>query len=80
MNAKAVLITLAVVVVGSVYLLMATIGPLKDMNLGLGLTAGLASQKIAGGYSLANVVLFVVFAVIIAVLAYLWMNDKKKTR
>jgi len=78
MNAKAVIITLVVVVIGAGYLLMATIGPLKDMNFGLGLTSALTAQKIAGGYNMANVVMFVVFLVIIGVLAFVWSGQKNK--
>lgn len=77
MSAKAVIVTLVVVVIGAAYLLMATIGPLKDMNFGFGLTAGLSAQKIAGGYSMANVVMFILFVVVIAVLAVLWNRQKK---
>lgn len=79
MSTKAIVITLVVVVVGAAYLMIANLGPLKGVNLGLGLTAGLASQKIAGGYNMANVVLFIIFLVVIGVLAYLWMGNKKKS-
>jgi Na+/phosphate symporter len=77
MSAKAIVITLVFVFIGAAYLMMALLGPLKDVNMGLGLTAGLAAQKIAGGYSMANVVLFIVFLVVIGVLAYLMIGVKK---
>lgn len=78
MKAKPLIITLIVAAVGAGYLLLANLGPLKDMNFGLGLTSGLSAQKLAGGYSMANVVLFLVFAVIIVVLALLWNQQRNK--
>lgn len=78
MNAKALIVTLIVVVIGAGYLMMALTGPLKDMNFGLGLTTALTAQKIAGGYNMANVVLFIIFAIIIAVLAYIWFAKQNK--
>lgn len=79
MKAKPLIITLLVVVIGAVYLLLANLGPLKDMNFGLGLTSGLSSQKIFGGYSMANVVLFIVFILAIVVLAVVWSKRQKKS-
>lgn len=75
MNTKAIIITLVIVLIGAGYLLLANLGPLKDANFGLGLTSALSAQKIAGGYNMANVVLFIVFAVVIAIAYYLWKNQ-----
>jgi multisubunit Na+/H+ antiporter MnhB subunit len=78
MSKKGIVWALVAAVIGTLYLLLATMGPLKDTNLGLGLTAGLSSQTIVGGYNMANVVLFVVFAILIVVLAVVWASQQKK--
>lgn len=78
MNSKAIIITLVVVLLGTGYLMMAFLGPLSTANFGLGLTSGLTAQKIAGGYNMANVVMFIVFIVVIAVAAYIWRGMKNK--
>jgi hypothetical protein len=79
MKLKPIIITLLVAAVGAGYLMLANLGPLKDMNFGFGLTSGLAAQKIGGGYNMANVVLFIVFLVIIVVLGMMW-NSQRKNR
>lgn len=76
MNTKALVITLVVVLLGAGYLMLALLGPLQGMNFGLGLTAGLTAQKIAGGYSMANVVMFIVFLVVIGIAFYLWKGSR----
>ncbi len=76
MNTKAVVITLVVVLLGAGYLMLALLGPLKDMNFGLGLTAALSAQKLAGGYSMANVVMFIVFLVVIAIAFFIWKGSR----
>jgi heme/copper-type cytochrome/quinol oxidase subunit 2 len=75
MSTKAIIITLIIALVGAGYLMLALLGPLKDANFGLGLTAGLSAQKIAGGYSMANVVMFIVFLVVIGVAFFVWKNQ-----
>lgn len=77
MSKKGIIWALVAAGVGTVYLLLAFLGPLKDANLGLGLTAGLSSQKIVGGYNMANVVMFIIFIIVIAVLYFLWKNARK---
>ncbi len=77
MSKKGIIWALVAAGVGTVYLLLAFLGPLKDANLGFGLTAGLSAQKIAGGYNMANVVMFIIFIIVIAVLYYLWNNARK---
>ena len=78
MNKKGIIWALIAAGVGTVYLLLAFLGPLKDANLGLGLTAGLSEQKIVGGYNMANVVMFIIFIIVIVVLGVLWNNSRKK--
>lgn len=78
MSKKGIIWALIAAAVGTAYLLLAFLGPLKDANLGLGLTAGLAEQKVAGGYSMDDVILFVVFLAVIVVLGVLWNNARKK--
>jgi hypothetical protein len=77
MSTKAVIWTLVAAGIGAIYLMLAFLGPLKDANLGLGLTKALSAQKIAGGYNMANVVLFIIFILVVAVLAYVWSKSKK---
>jgi len=74
---KGIVITLVVVAVGLAYLYLAMVGPLQSLNIGFGLTKGLSETKIAGGYNMANVVLFVIFAVILAVLGAFFVRSKK---
>lgn len=78
MSKKGVIWALVAAGIGTVYLLLAFLGPLKDTNLGFGLTQGLASQTVAGGYSMDDVVLFIVFAAVIVVLGIVWNNSRKK--
>jgi hypothetical protein len=75
---KGIIATLIVVGVGMAWLYYTMVGAGQNINAGFGLTSGLAAVKLPGGYSMANVVLFVVFLVIIAVLAFLL--PRKKTR
>lgn len=77
MSKKGIIWALVAAGIGTVYLLLAFLGPLKDANLGLGLTAGLSAQKIAGGYNMANVVMFIIFIIVIAVLYFVWNNARK---
>lgn len=79
MNAKAVIITLIVALIGGGYLLLADIGPLKNSNFGFGLTKALDSQKVGAGYSMTNIVLFVIL-VVIAVVAYVIWNNQRKNK
>lgn len=73
-----VIATLVVVGIGMAWLYYTMVGGGKDINAGLGLASGLSSIKLPGGYSMTNVVLFVIFIIIIAVCAYLL--PRKKTR
>lgn len=77
MSKKGIIWALVAAGIGTVYLLLAFLGPLKDANLGLGLTAGLSAQKIAGGYNMANVVMFIIFIIVIAVLYFVWNGARK---
>lgn len=79
MNTKAIIITLVIVLLGTGYLMAALLpgAPLASANFGLGLTTGLTAQKLAGGYNMANVVLFIVFIVVIAIAAYVWRGMRK---
>jgi len=76
MNTKAIIITLVIVLLGAGYLMMAFLGPLKDANFGLGLTTGLVAQKLAGGYNMANVVMFIIFIIVIAIAIAIWRGMK----
>ena len=78
MSAKAIIITLIIVLVGAGYLMLALLGPLQNMNFGLGLTAPLAAMKIAGGYSIANVVMFIIFLGVIVVAILIWAGMREK--
>lgn len=77
MKTQGIIWALVAVVIGTIYLMMATLGPLKDTNLGFGLTAGLSAVQVGGGYNLANVVLFIVFLVVVIVLGVYVMKGKK---
>jgi hypothetical protein len=78
MSNKGVIWALIAAAIGAIYLMLAGLGPLKNANLGLGLTAGLSAQKLAGGYSMANVVLFIIFIVVIVLCAIVWAGNRKK--
>ena len=78
--AKGIIITLVVVVAGLVYLYLAMVGPLQNLNLGLGLATGLSQTPLVAGYNMANLVLFLIFLVIIVLLGFVLLNmSKKKT-
>jgi heme/copper-type cytochrome/quinol oxidase subunit 2 len=77
MKLKAVIITLVVAALGGGYLLLADIGPLKNSNFGFGLTSALDSQKVGAGYSMTNIVLFVILVVIAVVAFMVWNNQRK---
>lgn len=76
--AKGILITLVVVLVGLVYLYLAMVGPLQNLNLGFGLAAGLSQNTLIWGYSMANLVLFLIFLVIIVICGAILLNSAKK--
>ena len=76
--AKGIIITLVVVVAGLVYLYLAMVGPLQDLNLGLGLATGLSQTPLVAGYNMANLVLFLIFLVIIVLLGFVLLNMSKK--
>jgi hypothetical protein len=76
--AKGVLITLAVVLIGLIYLYLAMVGPLQNLNLGLGLAAGLSQNILVWGYSMANLVLFLIFLVIIVLCGAILLATAKK--
>jgi len=80
MKKSGVFWALGAAVLGTIYLLMAFLGPLKDTNLGFGLTSGLAAQTVAGGYTMDDVVLFVVFAVVVVALGLVWVKGKNKAK
>jgi len=74
---KGIIITLVVVGLGLLYLYLAMVGPLQNLNLGFGLATGLAETKLPGGYSMANLVLFIIFAIILVVLGLYFFRGKK---
>jgi hypothetical protein len=73
-----IIIALLVAGVGLLWLYLAMVGPLQTMNIGFGLATGLAATKLPGGYNMANVVLFLIFAVIL-VLGGMYFFRSKKT-
>ena len=75
---KGIIITLVVVGLRLLYLYLAMVGPLQNLNLGFGLTTGLAATELPGGYNMANLVLFIIFAIILVVLGIWFFNSKKK--
>jgi hypothetical protein len=75
--AKGVIITLVVVLLGLIYLYLAMVGPLQDLNLGFGLAAGLQNEIVAG-YKMANLVLFLIFLVIIVICGAILLTTAKK--
>ena len=74
---KGILITLVVVAVGLAYLYLAMVGPLQSLNIGFGLTQGLADMKFIGSYSMANAVTFLIFVVILVILGLVFFKGKK---
>ena len=76
---KGIIITLVVVGLGLLYLYLAMVGPLQNLNLGFGLTTGLAQTSLPGGYNMANLVLFIIFAIILVILGIWFFNSKEKT-
>lgn len=74
---KGIIITLIVVAVGLGYLYLSMVGPLQDAQIGFGLANDLAATKIAGGYNMANVVLFIIFMVILVVGGVYFFGKKK---
>ncbi|HUI87188.1 MAG TPA: hypothetical protein VLX61_00560 [Anaerolineales bacterium] len=80
MNAKAVIITLVLAVIGGTYIVLANNGPLKGMNFGFGLTSGLSqSLGIPGGYNMADLVVFVILLVVIGIV-FLALNGMRKQK
>ena len=75
---KGIIITLVVVGLGLLWLYLAMVGPLQNLNIGFGLASGLSETKLPGGYSMANVVLFLIFAVILVVLGIYFFKGKKE--
>ena len=73
-----IIIALLVAGVGLLWLYLAMVGPLQDLNIGFGLAAGLASAKLPGGDNKANVVLVLIFAIIL-VLGGMYFFRSKKT-
>jgi membrane protein implicated in regulation of membrane protease activity len=65
-----------VVIIGLLWLYLAMVGPLQNLNIGFGLASGLSQVKLPGGYSMANVVLFVIFVVILIVLGAYFFGKK----
>ena len=74
---KGLMIAAVVVVIGLLWLYLAMVGPLQDLNIGFGLASGLSQVKLPGGYSMANVVLFVIFIVILIILGLYFFGHKK---
>ena len=73
-----IIIALLVAGVGLLWLYLAMVGPLQELNIGFGLASSLAATKLPGGYNMANVVLFLIFAVIL-VLGGMYFFRTKKT-
>jgi hypothetical protein len=74
---KGIIATLVVVVLGLLWLYLTMVGPLQTLNIGFGLTTGLAATKLPGGYSMANLVLLVIFILILIVLGLFFFRSKK---
>ncbi len=74
---KGITITLVVVGLGLLWLYMAMVGPLQNLNIGFGLASGLAGVKLPGGYSMANLVLLIIFLIVLAVLGLYFFRGKK---
>lgn len=74
---KGIVITLVVVALGLAWLYLTMVGPLQSLNIGFGLATGLAATKLPGGYNMANVVLFVIFAIVLVLLGMYFMRSKK---
>jgi hypothetical protein len=78
MNLKTgIIIALLVAGVGLLWLYLAMVGPLQDLNIGFGLASGLAATKLPGGYNMANVVLFIIFAIILVLGGMYFFRSKK---
>lgn len=74
---KGIIATLIVVALGLLWLYLTMVGPLQTLNIGFGLTSGLAANKLPGGYSMANLVLLVIFVLILVILGMYFMRGKK---
>lgn len=74
-----IIIALLVAGVGLLWLYLAMVGPLQSLNIGFGLATGLAATKLPGGYNMANVVLFLIFAVILVLGGMYFFSSKKTT-
>lgn len=74
---KGIIATLIVVALGLLWLYLTMVGPLQTLNIGFGLTSGLAATKLPGGYSMANLVLLVIFVLILVILGMYFMRGKK---
>lgn len=80
MKRSGVILTLAVVVIGFLWLILTATenGPLKSLSVGFGLTENLQKMPLFGGYNMNQLVLFIVFVVIIAVLGFFFFRKSSK--
>jgi hypothetical protein len=80
MKRSGIILTLVVVVIGFAWLLLTATanGPLKSLSVGFGLTEQLQKTPLFAGYNMNQLVLFIVFAVIIAVLGTFFLRKTKK--
>ena len=72
-----IIVALLVAGIGLLWLYLAMVGPLQNLNIGFGLASGLAATKLPGGYSMANVVLFLIFVVILVLGGMFFFRSKK---
>jgi len=70
-----------VVVLGLLWLYLTMVGPLKTLNIGFNLTAGLSTLPlgIPGGYNMADVVMLVIFVAILVIGGLVFFRGKKTT-
>lgn len=80
MKLTGIILTIVVVVAGFVWLFLTAVpgGALSSLSVGFGLTEGLQKTPLAGGYNMNQLVLFIVFAIIIAVLGVFFLKKDKK--
>lgn len=81
MKRSGIYLTIGVVAAGFLWLFLTATenGPLKSLSVGFGLTEGLQKTPLAGGYNMNQLVLFIVFLVIIAVLGMYFFKKEKKS-
>jgi len=81
MKLTGIIFTVIVVVLGFVWLSLTAIpgAALSSLSVGFGLTETLQKTPLVGGYNMNQLVLFIVFIIIIAVLGAIFMKKEKKS-